>query len=128
MRSERQAQLGVREHVGAVGERDGEQPSLLDEQDRDPVVAHLPERLEEGLDDARREPERGLVEEQHVRPRDQRARDRELLLLAAGEQPGLAAGELRDDREERPAPSRDPPRPRRVSAVPRGPGEGSPRR
>ena len=43
------------------------------------------------LDDARGKPERRLVEQQHVRLRDERARDRELLLLPAGERTGAAA-------------------------------------
>ena len=65
-----------------------------------PRVADLAERLEQRLDDGRREPERRLVEQQHVGPREQRAGDRELLLLAARERPGLALRELGDDREE----------------------------
>ena len=49
----------------------------------------------------RREPERRLVEQQHVGPRDERARDRELLLLAARERARRAgARNSRDDREE----------------------------
>ena len=58
------------------------------------------ERLEQRLDDDRREPERRLVEQQHVGPRDQRARDRELLLLAARERARVAVRELGDHREE----------------------------
>ena len=58
------------------------------------------ERLEDDVDDRRREPERGLVEEEHVRARDERARDRELLLLAAGERARLPAPELLHDREQ----------------------------
>ena len=58
------------------------------------------ERLEDDVDDARREPERRLVEQQHVGLGDERARDRELLLLAARERAGLPAAELVHDREE----------------------------
>ena len=97
---QRQPQLGVREHVRAVGERDRQRAALLDEQDRDAVLADAAERLEQRLDDGRREPERRLVEQQHVGPREQRTRDRELLLLAARERAGVALRELGDDREE----------------------------
>ena len=51
--------------------------ALLDEQDRDAVVADPAQRLEQRLDDRRREPERRLVEQQHVRAaRRARARSR----------------------------------------------------
>src|SRR2546427_228262 len=52
-RADRQAQLAVREHVRAVGEGRGERGALLDEQDRDPALADLPQRTEDGLDDRR---------------------------------------------------------------------------
>ena len=58
------------------------------------------ERLEDDVDDGRREAERRLVEQQHVGRGDERARDRELLLLAAGERAGGPAPELLDDREQ----------------------------
>ena len=47
-------------------------------------------RVEDDVDDGRRQPERGLVEQQHVGARDERARDRELLLLPAGERARVA--------------------------------------
>ena len=53
-----------------------------------PAVADLGERLEDDVDDRRREPERGLVEQEHVGRGDERPGDRELLLLAAGERAG----------------------------------------
>src|SRR5262249_4944082 len=71
-----------------------------DEEDRDAARPHLLERLEEPLDDRRREAERRLVEEQHVGSRDERPRDRELLLLAPRERTGVPARMLPDDREE----------------------------
>ena len=55
------------------------------------------ERLEDDIDDLRREPERRLVEEQHVGPGDERSRDRELLLLAARERARLPAPDLGHD-------------------------------
>ena len=46
------------------------------------------------------EAERRLVEQQHVGRGDERAADRELLLLAAGERPCLATAEVGEHREE----------------------------
>ena len=48
--------------------------------------SHDPEQL---LDDRRRQPERRLVEHQQPRPGDERAREREHLLLAAAQRAGL---------------------------------------
>ena len=48
----------------------------------------------------RREPERRLVEEEHIRLGDERPPDRELLLLAARERAGLPGAELGQHREE----------------------------
>ena len=76
------------------------------------AVADRGERVEDDVDDARREPERRLVEEQHVGLRDQRAGDRELLLLAAGERARVRRAELARRREER------------VGALERGGGAG----
>ena len=75
----------MREHVRAVGEADGELRPLLDEQDRDAALADLRERGEDVVDHRGRESERGLVEKEQVGLGDERPRDRELLLLAAGE-------------------------------------------
>ena len=81
----REPDLAVRHQVGAVGERDGALRALLDQQHRDAALADLRERREDDVDDLRREAERRLVEQQDIGPGDERARDRELLLLAAGE-------------------------------------------
>ena len=86
------------------------------------------ERLEDDVDDLRREAERRLVEEEEVRPRDERARDRELLLLAAGERAGRRAAELGDDREELVHPGDVRVDARRGCAARRSRGAGSPRR
>ena len=51
------------------------------------------------FDHLRREAERGLVEQQQARLRHQAARDREHLLLAAGEQPGALVQPLAQARE-----------------------------
>ena len=95
-----QAQLAVREHVRPVGERDRALRALLDEEDREPAVADRAERREHEIDDRRRQAERGLVEEQDARPRDERARDRELLLLPARERAGVPCRNSSQDREE----------------------------
>ena len=92
-------ELAVCEHVGPVGEGDRALRALLDEEDGDAPLADLLD-LEDRVDELGREAERRLVEQQHVRPRDQGARDCELLLLAAGERPGLAPSKGLDDREE----------------------------
>ncbi len=90
----------VREHVGAVGEADGELRPLLDEQDRDAALPDLRQRGEDILDDRRRKPEGGLVEEEKVGPGDERPRDRKLLLLPAGEHARRAVAVPADDGEE----------------------------
>ena len=97
----REPDLAVRHQVGAVGERDGALGALLDQQHRDAALADLGERREDDVDDLRREAERRLVEQQDIGPGDERARDRELLLLAAGERTRPAPRELLDDRELR---------------------------
>jgi len=79
------------EHISAGGERERAPRVLLDEQDRDAVLVDAPNHPEDLAREDRRQPERGLVEEQQPRPRHQRAADREHLLLAARE----GAGDLR---------------------------------
>ncbi len=77
--------------MAAVGERNCALRALLDEE-------HAPSRavliassvIEQHVDDARREAERRLVEQEHERVGDERPRDRELLLLPAGELAGRA--------------------------------------
>src|SRR3990172_8221660 len=71
--------------VGAVGDLDRARGVLLDEEHRHAFLAELLENLEHLVDDQRRQPERGLVEEEELRPGEQRPGDCELLLLAAGE-------------------------------------------
>ena len=97
---ERHPQLSVGEHVRAIGQRDRALRPLLDEQDRDAAVADLAERGEDRIDHRRRETERRLVEQEHVRGGDERAADRELLLLTARERSRLAAAEVGEHRKE----------------------------
>ena len=99
-------QLAVRQHVRAVGERDRALRALLDEQDGDAAVADRGQGGEDRVDHRRREPERRLVEQEHVGAGDERAADRELLLLAAGERAGRPAARL----ARAPGRARRPPR------------------
>ena len=69
----------------ALGDRRCDTEVLLDQQDREAFSLELLERLDEVLDDRRRKPLGGLVHDQERRVREQRARDREHLLLATGE-------------------------------------------
>ena len=69
------------------GERDVDR--LLDEDDRRPDGVDVLDDLQQLLDDHRRETERELVDHQQLRLRDERLREREHLLLAAGQAPGL---------------------------------------
>ena len=82
---------------------------------------------EDDVDDRRREPERRLVEQEHVRIGDERPPDRELLLLAARERSRLAAAELGEDREELVG-GVEGGRRRRRRDEPRARAAGSPRR
>ena len=96
-----EAQLAVREDVRAIGERDRPLCALLDEEHRRcPRSRIVVERREDDVDDDRREPERRLVEKQQRGPGDERARDRELLLLSAREHRRQPVAELRAHREE----------------------------
>src|SRR4029079_19538574 len=90
----RHAQLTADEHVGAVGQGDRVERTLLDEQDRDAALADTAQRLEDAVDRERREPKPRLVEEQELGPRDEGPADRALLLLAAREVAGVPAAEL----------------------------------
>src|SRR5262252_2985208 len=57
---------------------------LLDEEARHPSAIYLLDHLENALHDDRSKTHARLVEQQQLRPRHQRATDREHLLLAAG--------------------------------------------
>jgi len=83
-----------------VGEGHSALRALLDEEHDDAALADLQQDVEDDVHDRRGEPERRLVEEQDVGRGEERARDRELLLLASGERPGLAPPRVNDHREE----------------------------
>ena len=69
----------------ALGEGGRDAEVLLDEQDREPLLLEELERLDQPLDDGRRETFRRLVHHEDLRIRDERTSDREHLLLAARE-------------------------------------------
>ena len=75
------------QHIGAIRDRERHDGGLIDQQDGHALVAQRGEQIVKPFDQLRREAERGLVEHQHARARHQAARDREHLLLAAGQQP-----------------------------------------
>ena len=91
--------FAVLEEVRAVGDAEGEVERLFHHQHR---RARRAQPLQE-RDDARgnrgREAEGQLVDEQHVRPRDQGHREGEQLLLAAGEVARRLAHPRRERRE-----------------------------
>ena len=84
----------------ALGERGRDAEVLLDEEDREPLRLEELERLDEALDDRRREALRGLVHDEDPRVRDEGAADREHLLLAAGELGSTVALPLGEAREQ----------------------------
>ena len=67
-----------------VGKGDSPLRPLLDEEDREAGLPDLRQRLEDEVDDLRRQPERGLVEQQDLGIGGERTPDRKLLLLAIG--------------------------------------------
>src|SRR5262249_35669653 len=90
----------VLEHIGAVSQAQRRSDVLLDQEDADAGSTDLAQYREHRLDDARREPERGLVEHEETRPGHERAADRDHLLLAARQgarQLAAALGEARED-------------------------------
>src|SRR3989441_3766414 len=88
------------EEVGMVRQVERRRHVLLDEQDADALLAvDRTDDAEDLADDERREPERGLVQEQEPRPQHERTRDGEHLLLAAGEAPGDLAPPLTEHRK-----------------------------
>ena len=74
---------------------------LFDQEDRQPLRVDLAQRAEDALHDDRRQTHRRLVKQQQARPGQQRAADREHLLLAARQVAGQAADALVQAREQR---------------------------
>jgi DNA-binding NarL/FixJ family response regulator len=85
--------------VGPVGERDRARDVLLHEQDGHTVLSDLADRLEEAIDELRSKSQRRLVEQEQPRLREQRAGDRQLLLLASGQRARRPPERFPEDRE-----------------------------
>src|SRR6266498_4046645 len=79
------ADLALLDDVGAVGQSRRELEILLGEENGQALSLQGGDLLTEGLDDDRRQPLGGLVEQQDTRIAHEGARHREHLLLAAGE-------------------------------------------
>ena len=74
---------------------------LLDEQDRRPLAVDVLDDAEDRLDEDRRQAHRGLVEQEQLRSRHQRATDCEHLLLAARKRATFLGETLAQPREQR---------------------------
>ncbi len=92
----------VDQHEDAVGHGGGHAEVLLDQQHRDrPLGGEVLEHRHHLVDDDRREALGRLVHDEEPRVGEQRARDREHLLLAAGELRTAVRLALREPRERR---------------------------
>ena len=83
-----------------VGDLQRQMRVLLDEEDGHALLVDLLDDVEDGLHHGRRQAERWLVEEQEPGSRHQGARDRQHLLLAAGQRAGHLRRALLEDGEE----------------------------
>jgi hypothetical protein len=92
--------LAVVEHVDVIGDFQAHPHVLLDEKDRDALVAHPGDDAEDLADDERRQALRRLVEDQEFRVEQQGAADRQHLLLAARELAAAIAAPLGETREK----------------------------
>ena len=81
---------------------------LLDQQDAQTVLLEPPEHLDQVLDDRRRQALRGLVHDQELRVGQQRASDRQHLLLAARELRATVLAALCETRKQVVDPVRRP--------------------
>ena len=90
------------EHVAAAGEGERRLDVLLDEQEGESGPMERAERLEDALDHAGRESERGLVEHEQRGVRHEGAPDGEHLLLSAGERSRALPPALGQARKEIP--------------------------
>ena len=85
----------------AVGDIEHEAQHLLADDDAEIAqVADVPQQPRDVLDDRRLNALGRLVEQQDLRIAGERARDRELLLLAAGQVAAAPAFEVLEDREQ----------------------------
>ena len=83
LRREFVGDAAIDHHANAIRHVDRDAQVLLDEQHRDLAAPELAQRLRDLFDDQRREPFGGLVHHEQARRQQQRAPDREHLLLAA---------------------------------------------
>ena len=95
-----QGHLADVEDVGQVGDAEGHGRVLLHQQHRRALPVDLGDDLADLADDARREAERRLVEQQQLRAGHQRPADGQHLLLAAGQQAAALGAALLEDREQ----------------------------
>ena len=99
------------QHDGAVRQRQRQVEMVVDDDDAD-LLPELVEGLEQFLDDGRRQPLEGLVQQQHAGVARQRPGHRDHLLFAAREVVGRRMPALLDAREE----GEDLPRPSAAGA------------
>src|SRR5580700_5503465 len=81
-----QAETAVTHDENTVGDREGARRILLGDENRHAARSNRRQLVVDASERHRRETERWLVQHEEARPRHERARDREHLLLAAGEQ------------------------------------------
>jgi hypothetical protein len=90
----------VRQDVAPIGDLQRQVHVLLHQQHAGSVAGGGgPDRREQPVYDNRGQAQAHLVEHQQLRPAAERPRDRQHLLLAAGQQPGLASAQLAECRE-----------------------------
>src|SRR5438132_11031126 len=87
------------QNEGAIGKRECVTDVLLDEDDRDTLLANGLQRLKNFTHEQRRQSERRLVEQQQTWPGHQPAPDRAHLLFAARQRAGLLPDPLLQQRE-----------------------------
>src|SRR5260221_7609662 len=92
--------LAVIEHIDVIGDLQAHAHVLLDEENRDALVAHPRDDAEDLADDERRQALRRLVEDEQLGVEQQGAADRQHLLLAARELAATIAAALGEAREK----------------------------
>src|SRR5262245_29220914 len=97
-------QAAALEDVSVVGDRERLGDVLLDQEDGHVLVADAPDERHHLIDEPRRQPERRLVQHEHARPPDQRAGERDHLLLAAAHRAGELAPALAEAGKQRERP------------------------
>src|SRR5882724_7111985 len=90
----------ARQHHERIGKAHGKIEILLDEKQRNPALERRQHVLD-GRDEIGLDPFGRLVEDQKARVRDERPRDRELLLLTAGQRAARATPHLFQHRKQR---------------------------